>query len=377
MVKKIQSLLPTQSPSSKGSVFGKLKTFLAGISPKSIFPALKNFALHASWPHRLLALLAIFAFGFLIQFIAGKFQKEKITYETATAEKGTLITSISGSGTITSGNYTNVTTKSSGTIKKVYVTNGDTVKKGAKIAEIVLDDYAKERQTAAWVTYLEATEAVKEAVNAKAVADIDMWEAREAVLAAEEAYDDMLDNDTNPATNEVYTVGERQVIIKTVDQTKKAFAVAETKYLNADADIAASNAKVAAALRNYQENSATILASADGEVSDLALAEGTLLSANSATSSTSGATIVSAQTVGKVNNPSGQLVATFSLPEMDIINVRPVKKWRLSWTLMKTCLLPVRFWRSILAAASVPGSPPIRSPFFWIPFRLPSIPIWP
>ncbi|MFA6512527.1 MAG: efflux RND transporter periplasmic adaptor subunit [Patescibacteria group bacterium] len=247
-------------------------------------------------------------------------------YVTEKIAKGTLITSISGSGSITSGNYNNVNTKASGIVERVYVTNGDTVKKGQKIADITLDDYAKERQTAARVTYLNATVGVKESLNNKATGDIDMWEARQAVLDAQEAVDDMEDNDTNPATHEVYTDGERAIIYKTLDQSRLAFSVAEAKYLNADANIANSRATVDAALRNYQESSASIIAPANGVISDLLLAPGLVLNADSTTSNTSGATIVSAQTIGKISNPEGQLMATTNMSEVDVINIKAGQK---------------------------------------------------
>lgn len=266
----------------------------------------------------------------LVKVFFANTPQDKSTYETTTVEKGTLISSISSTGTITSGNYNNITTKASGTVNNVYVTNGDIVKKGQKIAEITLDDYATERQTATWVSYLEAKETALEAVNQKAVTDISMWQARQDVLDAQEAYDDMLTDDTNPATHEVYTSGERIIIEKTLDQKKKAFSVAEAKYLNSGSDIGNANAKVAAAYRNYQENSSTIYATADGTISDLSLAAGLALNANSSTSSTSGATIVSSQTVGKVNDTTAQLVATVNLTEIDIVSVQANQKVNLT-----------------------------------------------
>jgi len=257
-------------------------------------------------------------------YLAGK--ANKVTYETTIAEKGTLISSISGSGTITSGNNTSLDTKVSGVVAQVFVTNGDMVKKGQKIAYVTLDEYARERETAAWMNYLDATETVKQSVNDKAVSDIDMWKARQEVLDAQTALDDMNDNNTNPATHAGYTDGERMIIIKTLDQKRKAFLVIESKYLDANANIAYSNAKVAAALRDYQENSATIVAPESGEISDLALATGLTLNADTQTSNTSGATIVSSQTVGKISNPKGQLLATVNLSEVDILKVKANQK---------------------------------------------------
>jgi HlyD family secretion protein len=293
---------------------------------KSKAIAIKNYVLRLSLKKKIIFLVIIIGLGIFTRQMIVRLQKNQVTYETAQAEKETLINSISASGTITSGNNTTVTTKVSGVVKKVYVTNGDKVVKGQKIAEIDLDDYAQERQTAAWVKYLEATEAVKEAEKAKVTADIDMWEARQDVLDAQEAYDDKNENNTNPATNEAYTAGEKMIIDKTLDESKKAFTVAESKYLNADADIANAKAKVAAALRDYQENSAMIIAPASGVISDLMLAPDLVIAANSSTSSTSGATIVSSQTIGKISNSSGQLIASVNITEIDVLSVKANQK---------------------------------------------------
>jgi len=293
---------------------------------KEKFLVVKNSIFGLSLKKKIIFLLILIALGVAIRQISISLQNKKVTYETSKAEKGTLTVSISGSGTITSGNSTSLTTKVSGVVNNVYVTNGDTVTKGQKIAEVTLDDYAEERQTAAWVAYLEAKEAALQAINAKSVADIDMWKAHQDFDNAQEAVDDMNENDTNPATNAVYTEDERMIITKTLDQTIKAFNVAESKYLNADADITNANAKVTAALRDYQENSSTIVAPSAGIISDLALAKGLVVNASSTTSSTNGATIVSSQAVGKISNSKGQLIATVNLSEIDIVSVKANQK---------------------------------------------------
>jgi HlyD family secretion protein len=288
--------------------------------------ALKNYVLKASLKKKIIFLVVIVGVVIFARQMIARLQSDKVTYETAQAEKGTLINSISASGTITSGNNTSVTTKISGTVTTVYVTNGDKVVKGQKIAEIDLDDYAQERQTAAWVKYLEATEAVKESEKNKVTTDIDMWKARQDVLNAQEAYDDKNEDNTNPVTHEAYTAGEKMIIDKTLDESKKAFTLAESKYLNADADIANARAKVSSTLRDYQENSSTIIAPASGVISDLMLAPGLVVAANSSTSSTSGATIVSSQTIGKISNASGQLIASVNITEVDVLSVKANQK---------------------------------------------------
>jgi len=297
-----------------------VKEWFLKTSLKEKFSEIKNFFLYASLKKKIIFLVAVVVVGILARQIIVGAKGDKVTYETSVAEKGTLVTSISGTGTITSGNYTNVTTKASGTVKKVYVINGDTVYKGQKIAEVTLDDYAQERQTAAWVAYLEAKENYLEAINDKSEADIAMWNAREEVV---DAQDDVDDSNWD-------TAGEEMIVKKTLEQKRLAFSVAESKYLNANADITNASAKVAKALRDYQENSATIVAPADGVITDLALAEGIIVSASSTTSSTSGATIVSAQTVGKINSTSGQLIATVNLTEIDIVSVKANQKVNLT-----------------------------------------------
>lgn len=255
-----------------------------------------------------------------------RLQKKTVAYQTEEAAKGALTTSISSTGTITSASNTNISTKVSGTVNKVYVTNGDTVIKGQKIADITLDDYAQERQAAAWAAYLDAVAAVKDAQTAKDTSDITMWEERQAVLDAQEEMDRVNNNLTNPDTNKVYTIQEAVVVKKTLAEAKKKLEADETKYSNSDANIANKQAKVTAALRDYQENASTIVAPASGIVSNLTLAEGSVISANSSTSSTTGSTIVSTQVVGVITDPEGQLIATVNLGESDIINVKANQK---------------------------------------------------
>ncbi len=257
-------------------------------------------------------------------------KREEITYQTDTAIKGTLIASIEGSGTINSGNSTDIQTKVSGVVSKVYVTNGDTVEKGQQIALVELDEYALERQNAAWVDYLEALEDVKDSERAKATADIAMWEARQDIIDAEEDIKYYQENPINQTTGEEYTVNEKAIIDKSLDEANKAYSAAEIKYKDADAKIADYNTKVSSALRDYQQNSAIIYAPTSGVISDLTLAPNVVVAASSSISNTSGQTIISSQTVGKINNPTGQIIATITLSEVDIISVKANQKTTLT-----------------------------------------------
>ena len=63
----------------------------------------------------------------------------KITYQTETIEKGTLVSTVSASGKVVTSNILEIKTTATGVVKKVYVKDGQTVYKGQKIAEITLD----------------------------------------------------------------------------------------------------------------------------------------------------------------------------------------------------------------------------------------------
>ena len=261
-------------------------------------------------------------------------QTKTVTYQTAKVTKGTLTTSISGTGTISSGNSTNITTGSTGTVKEVFVTNGDMVTKGQKIAELTLDDYGIEQQATAWSNYIDTLNAVKAAKAAKDGYDIQMWQARQDILDAEDAINTKNLSPTNPKTNKEWTLSERTIVDKSLEKARKDYSAAEDKYKNADAAIAKASAKVTAALRDYQEVSSTITAPIEGTVNNLSLAKGVIISSSStsktATSTTSTSTdtsnTITSQKIGKIYSTDGQLQATVSLTEADITTITPNQK---------------------------------------------------
>lgn len=257
---------------------------------------------------------------------------QEVQYQTIVAEKGVLVTSVSASGTVSSGNRISITTKATGVVLNVFVSNGETVSKGQEIAEIILDEYALERQSNAWVSYLNASEAIKTAEKTKLDADIEMWEARQGILDAEEdiKYKDL--NKINPDTKKEYTLTERTVIDKTLEQTRITFDLAESKYKNADDDIQNSRVKLAAAWRDYQEVSAVITAPTTGIVRNFVLTPGVIIesstagNSNTALNSTTESNTVTSQNIGKIENTTGQLQASVNLTEIDVINIEPNQK---------------------------------------------------
>ncbi len=277
-------------------------------------------------------ILALVVFGGYKYFVNKKANTP--SYQTAVAERGNIITTISTSGTITSGNTTYITTGAKGTISKVYVKNGDTVKKGQKIADITLSTEGNETQTTAWSNYLTTVENEKVAQAARLSADIQMWKDRQAVLDAQKEYDNMKSGGWNPKTNAEYTYNERAVVEKTLELAKLTFSADESKYNNSGIDIALTQAKKAAAYRSYQQVSSSIFAPASGIINNLTLAAGVAISNDSNTSitvstgsdSTINSVSVTSQRVGAIKDPSGQYQATLTLTEVDVTKIKSGQK---------------------------------------------------
>jgi macrolide-specific efflux system membrane fusion protein len=301
---------------------------------KQIFINLKNKFISLPKFLRILIIIAIVGgAGWFTYSKIKSSQKSQVSYKTTTVEKGTLVTSISATGTITSSNKTTITTGATGTIKKVYVKNGDSVTKGQKIADITLDDDGTYNQTVAWANYLTMKQNYQDAVTDQTTADIKMWNAHQTHLNALGTQTSMASNDTNPKTNTTYTETERAVINKTVTQAYQEFKSAELEYNNSSAFMAKSREQMSNAYDNYQKVSSTIYAPISGTISNLSLAEGVIISNSSTsitvstgTNSSENSSSVTSHTVGSITNPKGQYQATLSLTESDIVKIKAGQK---------------------------------------------------
>lgn len=224
-------------------------------------------------------------------------------YQTETAQKGTLITSVSASGTVTAGAASTITTNASGVVQKVYVKNGDSVKAGQKIATLSLDQVALQRQTSSWASYLQAKNQL-----ASAQAKINSLQAAE--FSANQKF-------MNDAVSRGLSESDPTFI-----QEKATWLQAEADYKNQSDQIAQSRIFVNSSWISYQEVSPDILSPITGTVSNFILAPGVTIAAQ--TANASGA--VSSQKVGTVLQPDGKIQATVSLSEIDVVKVSPNQK---------------------------------------------------
>jgi len=224
-------------------------------------------------------------------------------YQTAQAEKGTLINSISASGTISSGGVLNVSTNAGGTIDQLYVKNGDRVTKGQKIATILLDQDSLQRQTSAWSAYLQAKNQL-----ASAKANINQLQA--AAFKANQAF-------INGAVSRSLDVNDPTFI-----QENASWLQAEANYKNQAGVIAQSQSSLTSALYSYQQVSPTITAPATGIIGNLAIAPGLVITANTSSSSNT----VNSQVIGTITTPQSHTQAVVNVSEIDITQVKPNQK---------------------------------------------------
>ena len=239
-------------------------------------------------------------------------------YKTSQVKKGNIIQSISVTGSITSGNNTNIYTGASGVVSAVYTKNGDMVKQGQKIAQIKLDQDGQKKQNTAWAAYLSAKNAVASAEQNKLTLENSLESSK---LAFDQAQDAL-----NKIDDFTKTDLQKEVINTNYSTSKRSLTLAEQKYANADSAISIAKTQLSAAWYAYQQSSNIIYAPASGVLTNFALTEGMSVTNLSSTNSSSSNNDAATQSVGIIVNPDNQTTATVSLTEIDVTSVKPDQK---------------------------------------------------
>lgn len=226
-------------------------------------------------------------------------KNSKPQYQTAKAEKGNLITTVTASGTISSGNNVSITTSATGVVKNVYVKNEDKVIKGQKLAEITLDQDSNQKYLSAYSSYLSAQNSLKSTQSTLYSLDSAMWAANQKFK--------------NDAQQRTLTVDDPTYI-----QQNDDWKASEAKVINQQAVITQSKINVQSSYISYIQASPVIYSPISGIVSNLNIAPGLLLVA----STTGNSNTVPLQRVGTITVKQGQMQATVSLTEIDIVKVK-------------------------------------------------------
>lgn len=272
--------------------------------------SLKNLFLGLSLVKKLIIVAIIIGIGwFSIPRILGS-QPQEPQYQTTQAEKGTLITSVSVSGTVSQGSNASITTSATGIVQEVYVQNGDTVSEGDPIALVKLDKSSLQQQTQAWASYLSAKNSLD-----SAKAKINSLQAA-AFKANQTFINDAVARGL--ATNDPTYIQENALWLQ-----------AEADYNNQAGVIKQAEASLSSARLSYSQLSATITAPMSGVVSNLSITPGLTISGGSSTStigSNTNSNTGSSQTVGTITLKDSTPQAVVNLTEIDVVKVKPGQK---------------------------------------------------
>lgn len=237
----------------------------------------------------------------VIVFFVWREKSSKTTtpqYQTSVAQKETLISTVSASGNITSGNSLSISTEATGVIDKVYVKNGDTVKQGQTIATIILDQDAKQKQISAWASYLSTKNQLKTA-NDKLVS------LQASAFKADQKFRDQAKSQGLSDQDPTYITQHTDMITTKND------------YENQLESIKQMEVSLTSSGLSYQKLSTNIIAPATGTVSNLIIASGSVINQQSSSASNSSGT----QTVGTIARQQNNLQASVSLTEIDVTKV--------------------------------------------------------
>ena len=241
------------------------------------------------------ALLILLVFGW--NFFGPK--KSAVQYQTAQVTRGTLVVSLSESGSVAVANRLPVTTGASGVVSEVDVKNGDTVTAGQVIAKISLDQQGQQKEDLAWSNYLAAQNALSSAQANLNTLQVTLFKTNQAFVTDRGVPNPSAQQQADP----VYI------------EENAAWLAAEAAYKNQQNVIAADQAALNSAWISYQQASAVITAPIAGKISDITIIPGMQIAANTST------TTVSSQTIASIKTP-GNPVVSVSLSELDATKVK-------------------------------------------------------
>jgi len=225
-------------------------------------------------------------------------QQNQPQIQTATVEKGTIVSTVSASGNVVAANTFTIKTSASGVVSKVYVKDGDTVQKGQKIADIELDLDGEQQFAQAYSSYIGAQNSLASAKN----------NLRSVTASLNNTYDQIKGH----ATDESYSMIETR--------TK-----AEVSYDNAYNSVKGAEANMTNAEFNLKANSPAVLAPNSGTVEGLTIAEGLPLSAQTTSTGTR-----TGQRIASIVQEGKPLISV-NLSEIDVPNVEVGQKATISF----------------------------------------------
>ncbi len=204
-------------------------------------------------------------------------------YVTEEAKIATIVQKVSETGNVNSAGSVDVYSTATGIIEEIYVNDGIDVQTGDSLF-FVRSTATEQERAAAYANYETAVSNVKTAEQGKLSVDSQMWAAQQALLQAKNTKEYKDDHTKNPATGNDYTELEKEAIDTAVVQSEKNFKALETKLLESDVAIKATNAQVRATLLTYEATKDVVVkAPSSGKVANLSAKVGDKVTTQAAT----------------------------------------------------------------------------------------------
>jgi macrolide-specific efflux system membrane fusion protein len=242
--------------------------------------------------------------GVILVLVIGYFSYTKIfakkttvpQYQTAQAEKGTLIVSLTTSGSVAATNSRTVTTTASGVVQKVYVKEGQKVSTGTPLMLIDLDLNGRQQLQSAYAQ-------LQSAQNSLVSAQTKMYSLDSSLVNAKNIFNNQW---ANQSPDDVTYIQKHDDLL-----------TAQANYDAQAAAIKQSQTSLYSAQLSYQLASATVYAPISGTVSAISLAPGMILNP---TSNSSNSTNV-ANKIAIVKTAATPAISV-SLTEVDVTKVK-------------------------------------------------------
>jgi len=228
-------------------------------------------------------------------------------YQTAQAEKGTLVISVTASGQISTANSASVSTQTSGVVSIIYIENGQRVNSGDPIAEVDLDMDGQQRASQALAGY-------QGAKNSLDSAQANLYTLQSSLFTDWKTYMDIAQSSSYQNSDNSPKIDQRQ--LPQFMSTSDDWLAAEAKYKNQQGVINQAQTSVNSAWASYQQASPIIYAPISGTISGLSLQIGSVLTAQTTSSGNS-----SSQRIANIKTDATP-TATVNLTEIDVPKVK-------------------------------------------------------
>ncbi len=239
---------------------------------------------------------------------------------TAVAERRTLSVLVSGTGTTVVSDSVTVNPKISGTVKKLYVSLGETVTAGDKLYTITSDDVETSRLQAK-ASLLQSKQSLAQAEGSKTQANNQLYSANTALIEAEQNLDALRSQPETAGLDDKITIAKRQVT-----SAKKSVASAEDSVDSASIGIEVAQANYTSAKQSYEDavdatHDTVVEAPIDGVVTELPISVGSDVNAGTTSTSSGGSTGAAATGSSSSSASSGSSGSSITISDMGSLEV--------------------------------------------------------